>query len=426
MNTLMSQPDTEVHLADIENVEGEMRLTNPRNISNNFGYDNQPSFYDNNSILFASTRDGQTDIVLFDIASGSTLKWLSDTPTGSEYSPLRIPEHSNFSAIRLDMNGLQRLYEYDSEQGTSSVLVEGAKIGYHLWYAPETLVATILVDNRMDLIVAQVGDKGKYKTVYQNVGRSLAPIPNTDLVSFISKEDPSNWELKSLNPATGETKKITAVFEIEDVCWLADGTLIIGTKNMLFKFNPAKDEKWSLLQSFTDKNINNITRLAVNEKGTRLAFVAEPSPENIVQKQVDAFNARDLNAFAACYLDTVIVRNYPNKVQYTGNDTLKSNYEKFYANTPQVTVEVIKRISLGKTVIDEEMVSIGDKTHHQVAIYEVQNGLIASMTFIHENTLFAQVEEVVEKQLEAYNSRDIDAFVRRLPRFFCSKPRFKL
>ncbi|MBT8244212.1 MAG: hypothetical protein HKP48_00035 [Winogradskyella sp.] len=36
--------NTEVHLFDIKNTDGELSLTNQRNVSNNEGYDNQPSF----------------------------------------------------------------------------------------------------------------------------------------------------------------------------------------------------------------------------------------------------------------------------------------------------------------------------------------------------------------------------------------------
>ena len=57
-----AQPSTEVYLFDIF-VNGEtLELKNKRNISNNEGYDNQPSFYNDNIVLFASTRNKQTDI----------------------------------------------------------------------------------------------------------------------------------------------------------------------------------------------------------------------------------------------------------------------------------------------------------------------------------------------------------------------------
>ena len=409
--SLFGQPDTEVYLVDIVKHGTEIQLSNPRNISNNMGYDNQPYFYDDHTVLFAATRAEQTDIKKFNILEGSTSSWLTDTPSGSEYSPIRIPESNAFSAIRLDFDGLQRLYKYDPKDGSSEVILKDAKIGYHVWHTSDMLVATVLVENRMDLIVSYLTDTGKYATIQKNVGRSLQNIPNTEFISFISKEDPERWELKSLNPITGDIEKIIDIGNTEDICWLPDGTLLIGKDNALYKYQPNKDEDWVLLQRFTDKNINNITRVVVNESTTRLAFVAEKSPEDIVQKQVDAFNARNLDDFAACYTEDVVVSNFPNELLYEGNETLKSNYERFYAKTPKVSVKVVKRIRVGNTVMDEELVTVGDNTHQQIAIYKVKNGRISSMTFIHQNALFLLAEDVVQQQLDAYNARDIDGFL---------------
>lgn len=108
---LAAQQDTEVYLVDIlldsnglsPNTPMEVftnlkspqkevqRLGTPLNISNNEGYDNQPSFLDDNTMLFASTRNNQTDIALYNINKG-TKTWISDTPGGSEYLPLKFPE----------------------------------------------------------------------------------------------------------------------------------------------------------------------------------------------------------------------------------------------------------------------------------------------------------------------------------------------
>ena len=410
--SLFAQPDTEVYLVDIDRSGQKIQLTNPRNISNNVGYDNQPYFYDESSIMFASTRSGQTDILKFNILDGSTSTWLTDTPTGSEFSPLRMPESTAISAIRLDLNGLQRLYAYAIKDGSSQVILKGAKIGYHLWYSTDILVATLLTENRMDLILSYLTEDGKYQTIQKNVGRSLQKIPNTELVSYVSKEHKDNWELKSLHPITGATEKIIDLGNSEDICWLPNGTLLVGKDKSLYKYHPETDKDWILLQKFTDKNINKITRLAVNKSATRFAFVAENSPENIVQKQVEAFNARNLDAFAECYADDVVVRNFPNEVLYKDNEILKTNYERFYSKNPKAKVEVIKRISVGNFIIDEELATIGNKTHQQVAIYEVNSGLISSMTFIHPTAIYTLAEEIVQQQFDAYNTRDIDGFLQ--------------
>jgi hypothetical protein len=78
-----SQPNTEVFLFDINKENGVFQLSNFKNISNNEGYDNQPSFLDNNTILYAGTRNGQTDIVKYTISNGE-MTWICETE-GGEY-----------------------------------------------------------------------------------------------------------------------------------------------------------------------------------------------------------------------------------------------------------------------------------------------------------------------------------------------------
>lgn len=91
-----AQTDTEVYLFDLKVNNGKPTLSNPKNISNNPGYDNQPSFWDDDSILFASTRQDQTDILQFNVNEGSTSSWLTYTTAGSEYSPFASPAKMPF------------------------------------------------------------------------------------------------------------------------------------------------------------------------------------------------------------------------------------------------------------------------------------------------------------------------------------------
>ena len=404
-----SQMETEVYLFDLDMSNGKPVLSNPKNISNNPGYDNQPSFWDDDHVLFASTREGQTDVLQFNVSEGSTSSWLTYTTTGSEYSPLRIPGKRAISAIRLDVDGLQRLYEYDLKNSTSEPLSE-LKIGYHVWFDKEVLVTTVLVQNRMDLVVIDL-EQGTHTTVFQNVGRSLHRIPGSDLVSFISKKN-ANWEIRSLDPATGDTKKIADTFgQQEDICWLNGQTILTGAGKRLLTLDvDADDADWETVMSFGLEEINNISRIAISPNGKRLAFVAEDSPAKIIQKQVEAFNSRNLDAFVSCYTENVEVQRFPNEKMYQGTDNMRDNYERFFENVKQSSVEVMNRIVLGNTIIDEEKTMVDGREGHQVAIYKVENGRIASMTFVFPDGPLTDAETIVQEQLDAYNNRDIDAF----------------
>ena len=269
-----AQTNTEVFVVALETNSEGMYFDALQNISNNPGYDNQPSFYNDNLVLFSSTRDGQTDIAAYSLNKDS-LQWKSETKNGSEYSPLKIPGRKSISAIRLDTDGTQLLYAYDYSTASSKVLLEDLKVGYHLWYDPNILVSSVLVDNRMDLVVSNIKDGTNY-TFQKNVGRSLHKIPNTELISFISKEG-DVLEVKSMNPISGATKTIVALPEgVQDICWLINGTILAGKDNQLIKFTPGKDnDQWKILKEFPKSEILKITRIASNNISSKLAFAAE-------------------------------------------------------------------------------------------------------------------------------------------------------
>ena len=405
-----AQPNTEVYLFDLEIEANNLKLTNKINVSNNEGYDNQPSFYDDTTLIFSATRNGQTDIRSYDITTGQT-KWLTDTPGGSEYSPTRIPESENISAIRLDTTGLQRLYRYDIKTGSSKSILKDAKVGYHLWYSKDILVNTVLVENRMDLVVSNLKDHSNY-TFQKGVGRSLLRIPGSERISYLNIGE-NGGSIKSLDPISGATERIMGTGETQDFCWLPDGTLLTGIRNSLIKYLPGKDSIWQLARQFQDPDINAITRIVVNTKGTKLALVSEVSPEVVVDRQVATYNARDLDGFVSCYAENVAVRRFPGDTLYVGREQMRRNYGDYFQQTKSTSVAVEQRIVMGNTVIDEEKALDDGVENHQVAIYQIQNGEIGSMTFLFEKKA-AENQNPVEIAIghdDAALPSDIDAFL---------------
>ncbi len=403
-----AQPNTEIYLFDLEITEGIPKLTNKTNISNNAGYDNQPSFYDDTTLIFSATRNGQTDIRSYDITTGQS-KWITDTPGGSEYSPTRIPNGSAISAIRLDTTGLQRLYRYDNTTGKSSPILKDAKVGYHLWYSDDILINTVLIENRMDLVVSHLKENSNY-TFQKQVGRSLLSIPNSRKISFLDFSEGGSV-LKAMDPISGATAPIIRPDGAQDFCWLLDGILLTAKGNRLLKYHPEKDTTWQLVAQFEDPDMYTITRMAVNSDGTRLAIVAEASPEPIITKQVATYNARDLEGFVSCYAQNVVVKRFPGDTLYVGREQMRKNYGDYFLRTDSTSVTVQKRIVLGNTVIDEEKAFDDGVENHQVAIYQIRNGEIASMTFLFEQPDSENPVDVVQAQLDAYNNRDINAFL---------------
>ncbi len=269
-----AQTNPEVFVVTLKTTSEGLSFDALQNISNNPGYDNQPSFYNDNLVLFSSTRNGQTDIAAYAL-NKDTIQWKSETKNGSEYSPLKIQGKRSISAIRLDTDGTQLLYEYDYSTAAPKVLLQDLKVGYHLWYDSNIIVSSVLVDNRMDLVVSNVKEGTNY-TFQKNVGRSLHKIPNSKLISFISNEA-GVLEIKSMDPISGATKKIVALPSgVQDMCWLINGTILAGNDNQIIAFTPGLDnDQWKVVKEFPTSKILKISRISSNSISSKLAFVAE-------------------------------------------------------------------------------------------------------------------------------------------------------
>ena len=107
--------------------------------------------------------------------------------------------------------------------------------------------------------------------------------------------------------------------------------------------------------------------------------------EDLVQVQLNAYNARDIDAFLATYGDDIEVYDFPEKLRFKGKPAMRTFYTgRFVDQTLHATVA--KRIVMDNTVIDQEHVRLmlpgGPGTLNAVAIYDVRDGKIAKVTFI--------------------------------------------
>lgn len=264
----LAQPSTEIYLFDLNNdSEGAMQLSNPINVSNNPGYDNQPSFWpDNQSILYTRTINGQTEIVRYYIQSDKT-EVISKTLQGSEYSPTPMPD-GRISSIRLDTTGLQLLYAYNLD-GENEVLVPKLKIGYHAWLSESDIVAFVL-GNPPTLQIIDTNTKQSL-VVGDSIGRSLHRIPDSESFSYLDKTK-TPWTINAMNPKTGEIKiLLKALNGSEDYCWTPSGEIIMGSGSKLYRsFNLTE---WFLLHDISTIDLDGITRLTVSPDGKKLAVV---------------------------------------------------------------------------------------------------------------------------------------------------------
>jgi len=111
-------------------------------------------------------------------------------------------------------------------------------------------------------------------------------------------------------------------------------------------------------------------------------WAQEEKAEVIVQKQVEAYNSRDIEAFLSFYSDDVKIYSYPNKLVTEGKAAMRESYASFFKNAKVLDCKIVKRIVRNTIVIDEELVKYNDQEFGGVAIYEVINNKIVSVSFI--------------------------------------------
>jgi hypothetical protein len=121
-----------------------------------------------------------------------------------------------------------------------------------------------------------------------------------------------------------------------------------------------------------------------NEVGAKAEESAGAASAAAVDRQLAAYNARDAEAFAACYSNGAIVEGADGTITMRGRDELRDAYRSFFAANPDLHAEVATRIRIGRYVIDEELLTgrlAGDL--RAVAIYQLDDeGLIDRVRFL--------------------------------------------
>ncbi|HXJ02861.1 MAG TPA: nuclear transport factor 2 family protein [Micropepsaceae bacterium] len=104
---------------------------------------------------------------------------------------------------------------------------------------------------------------------------------------------------------------------------------------------------------------------------------------SLIQRQLDAYNAQDLDAYVACYAPDVVVAGLNGSVTEKGREALRARYAKAFATFPENKARLVNRMAVGSTVIDHEDVSRGPgkERFEIIAIYTVKDGLIARVDF---------------------------------------------
>ena len=109
------------------------------------------------------------------------------------------------------------------------------------------------------------------------------------------------------------------------------------------------------------------------------------SPEHVIQRQLDAYNAKDVEALVAIYAEDAQTFEHPSKLVASGISELRQRF-KVRFQEPNLHAALLKRIVMGHIFIAHELVTRtfpeGAGTLKLTMIYEVQNGKISKAWMI--------------------------------------------
>lgn len=268
--------ENEVYLAPLSGTGAALKIGAPKNISNHPGYDNQPKFEaDGRGIVFTrADASGRTDIMRYDLGSAGVAP--VKRTAESEYSATPMPDGRGYGVIRVELDGVQRLWRLDPARDRADDLLIATvrPIGYFAFPEPNVAASFVLgAPPTLQLIDLTTEET---KLIAANVGRSIQKIPGRPAASFLHKLSADEWLIKEVD-ARGAVKDIArAPRGREDYAWLPDGTLVISSGAKVLALKPGLDAGWREIADFEALGLKDLTRLAVSPRGDQIAIVASP------------------------------------------------------------------------------------------------------------------------------------------------------
>ncbi|MEQ1584885.1 MAG: hypothetical protein ABL895_03335 [Cyclobacteriaceae bacterium] len=269
----LAQTGSEILLFDLKIKKNKITLSNPKNITNHPGYDNQPGFSRDEPLVYYSSfnDDGRSDIKSYNYQTGVTAS--VTTTNEREYSPTQTPDKNYISCIIQRDNGAQDLGKYPLTGGDPYVIIDNLIVGYHVW-ADNSHLALFILGDPNTLHYLRLPTKEDTELA-QNIGRSLHQIPGDRAISFIQKTSSTDWLIKKLDTESMVVSTLANTLPgREDITWTPDGRIISSDGSKIYILNPKKNKTWNEISLTSGRELlKGVTRLAVNVKGDKLAVV---------------------------------------------------------------------------------------------------------------------------------------------------------
>jgi Tol biopolymer transport system component len=267
------QPNPEIFLFSVERNADKFTFTGGKNITNNPGYDNQPSFsLDNRSLLFTSTRTGKdTNIYEYLLADGKTVQLT--TSEDNEYTPKEF-DANTLNFIREGKGQEMTVYKYDRQTKQESPALKNKEpVAYYAFNSKGDALVWI----RYAYFIHWVNPEKNINKFVTDYGQPSTPqrIPGTDNFTFMKRLPNDELWIMEFNPSNQAVRPIVQPKDSKlTYCWMPDGSLLTGSGTKLFRFDEKTDKTWVQIADLSSFGIKDIGRVAVSPDGKNLAVVS--------------------------------------------------------------------------------------------------------------------------------------------------------
>lgn len=139
-------------------------------------------------------------------------------------------------------------------------------------------------------------------------------------------------------------------------------------------------------------NLSDISAIFRNGMPIDVKRIVQNTPENLVQQQVNGYNARNIDAFMEPYAEDVELYIFPSKLISKGKEAMRKIYVNLFSTTPDLHCEITQRIVNDRYIVDKENIT-GQRPGIQTeatAIYEIKDDKISKVYFLSQKHIDKQ------------------------------------
>ena len=128
--------------------------------------------------------------------------------------------------------------------------------------------------------------------------------------------------------------------------------------------------------------VSSITAVIKSGEVMDVNDILQETPTQVVQRQVNAYNARNIDAFLSTYSEDVQIFNEKGEITMEGHEAMRKVYAPMFDRVTDLYCNITNRITINNKVIDKEKVRFNGRYVDAVALYTVENGKITAVHFV--------------------------------------------